>query len=151
VIFVPPNGDKPVTKLRVTISTGDDDLRRNSTVSAFVILKDGRRIESKPLNCNAKQQQCAGLPPKSKKVLEWTVTPAKSFTAEQVHRFGLTFKSGKGGPAGTADHWDITAVSVDYVAGGTTTSLLSLHYHGRNYPLKNGESWESEPKRASRR
>ena len=153
VIVVPLNGDKPVTKLRITLSTGTDGLRSNSTVSAFVILRDGRRIDSKPLNCNAKQQ-CAALPSKSTKTLEWTIAGKKAFTARQVHRFGLVFRSGKAGTGEAADKWDLTAVGVGYVAGGTSDSLLSVSYLGRDYGLKSGDSWEKEvvrPQRPNRR
>ena len=143
VIVLPLNREKPITKMRMILNTGADDLRRGSAVSAFVILKDGRRIESKPLNCTARG--CIGITAKSRKTLEWNVDPKTSFTAEQIRRVGLTFKSGKNGPFDTGDNWDLRALEVEYVAGGETATLLKLSNRGGVYRFKTDDSWESDP------
>jgi len=96
VIVLPMPAERKISKFRLILTTGEDDLRHNSSVSAFLILKDGRRIESKPLNCNGKQE-CAPFPANSRRKLEWSLGSKNAITADQIRRFGLSFRSGKAG------------------------------------------------------
>ena len=146
VIVSPPPKGKKITKLRLIMTTGEDDLRRNSTVSAFLILKDGRRVDSKPLNCRGKE--CAGFPSRSRRTLEWTLD-AKGATVrpEDLYRLGLAFRSGKAGPLDGPDNWDLSALEVEYIAGGDTTPLLNMRNRGDIYRFKNVDEWESAPLR----
>lgn len=145
VIIEPPRKGERITKLRLILTTGADDLRRNSAVSAFLILKDGRRVESKPLNCNRKQE-CNGFPARSRRTLEWTLdAKGTNVRPEDLYRLGLAFKSGKAGPLDGPDNWDLSALEVEYVAGGDTTPLLKLSNRGGIYRFKNVDEWTSEP------
>src|SRR5687768_3020775 len=52
--------DYSMTKMRITLVTGGDDLRYDSRVSAFIITRSGRRIQSPPLNCVRVNRNPAG-------------------------------------------------------------------------------------------
>jgi hypothetical protein len=134
VILAPPP-DKTVTRMRITVTTGADDLREGSTVSAFVVLKDGRRIQSGALNC--RKNDCDGLEAKSRETLVWTPSESDPFARDEIRRFGLTFESAKG------DEWALAALEVDATAGGRTKTLLKLDRPVRYFD--GSGSWESAP------
>ncbi|HEX6086088.1 MAG TPA: hypothetical protein VF266_16265 [Thermoanaerobaculia bacterium] len=131
--------------MRLIFNTGADDLRPGSAVSAFVILKDGRRVESKPLNC--RRDNCTGFQAKSRKTLEWTLDPKTTLRPEEIYRFGLALKSGRRGLFDTGDNRDLHALEVEYVAGSQTRLLLELSNRGGVYRFKSDDSWESDPLR----
>jgi hypothetical protein len=125
VILEPPR-DKVVKKVRMTVTTGADDFRRGSKLAAFVVLRDGRRIESETLKCD-------GLAAHSKKALVWRPSEYNPFAIDEIQRFGLTFH-------GTNDQWDLDALEVEATDGERTKTVL------RAKPVKhfrNGETWES--------
>lgn len=136
VILEPPH-DKVVSRMRITVTTGADDLRKGSTVSAFVVLKDGRRILSGALNC--RKNVCDALAPKSRQTFVWTTDDGDPFTREQIRRFGLTFESAKD------DEWDLAALAVDSTVDGRTKPLLELKSAVRHFD--GSGSWESAPMR----
>ncbi len=126
VILSPPP-DKVVRKVRMTVTTGADDFRRGSKLAAYVVLRDGRRVESGTLKCD-------GLAAHSKKTLVWHPNEYNSFAIAEIQRFGLTFR-------GTNDQWDLDALEVEATDGERTKVVL-----GAKKPVKhfrNGETWES--------
>jgi len=140
-----PRSERAVSRIRIKTVTGDDDLRRNSVVSAFLITKDGKRIESKGLNCRrdpAGNPVCEGFPNGMRKTLEWDLKAQNvSVLPGEIHRFGLHFKTGRTGPFDSADNWNLRSLEVEYVAGDKTLPLMKNTTAVR---FKTDEEWESD-------
>jgi len=157
IVAAPAHAPGAITKFRIIATTGADDLRENSEIKAFVILKDGRRVESKTLNCRVSarsgQRVCDAFPAKSRRTVEWAVDPRAVIRPDDVHRFGLAFQTGRKGPLDSADNWDLHVLEVEYVTAADparrdeagTFPLLKTGGRGYVYRFKTSDSWESEP------
>lgn len=159
-----------ITKLRITVVTGGDDLRDNSQLRAFLVTREGKRIESIPLNCDKHNAfRCAGIPDGTRRIFEWNLVGdevADTRPQEQkvqnlmigpvfvspaeVRRFGLSFQSNTGGFQ-TGDNWNLDKLEVEYVVtvgSGQSPAGTFLMFKGSGSPLyrfKTGEEWETEP------
>ena len=158
------DGGPPSTSMshmRITLVTGGDDLRYDSRVSAFLITRDGRRIQSPPLNCLSVQRngagwtssRCSRIPNGTRRTFVWNFNNIEYARPADVHRFGLAFESGNTGPFDTGDNWNLDSLEVEYfVAGGfeaktartEPTQLLRLSGTPL-YRFKSREEWESNP------
>ncbi len=146
VTVAPPRSERStISRIRIKTVTGNDDLRRNSVVSAFLITKDGKRIESKGLNCRrdpAGNPACEGFPNGMRKTLEWDLKAQNlSVLPSDIHRFGLHFKTGRIGPFDSADNWNLRSLEVEYVVGDKTLPLMKNTTEVR---FKTDEEWESD-------
>ncbi len=156
-------GKGRITKLRITVVTGSDDLRSNSDLRAFLITGDGRRIDSDVLNCE-KARHCEGIPDGTRRTFEWNLfteggegppNPEQAkgggtvFPAD-VRRLGLSFKS-YSGFGQTGDNWNLDKLEVEYVvATGSKTSpagTFSMYTNSGNplYRFKTKEEWDTGP------
>lgn len=153
-----------MTHMRITLVTGGDDLRYDSRVSAFLITRDGRRIQSPPLNCLTvernpsggwKASRCGGIPNGTRRTFVWNFNNIEYARAADIHRFGLSFESGRTGPFDTGDNWNLDRLEVEYFEGAWAsksgraepTQLLRL---APLYRFKSREEWESNPLGAPR-
>jgi hypothetical protein len=133
-----------ITTLRITVVTGSDDLRNRSRLLAFLILRDGRRIGPKSLNCtSADNDSCEGIPDGSQRIFQWELGGWGDISPADVHRFGLSFESN---PIGfdTGDNWNLDKLEVEYSTPAGTFTM----YKGSGHPLyrfKTKEEWETEP------
>lgn len=141
-----------VSRLRITMHTGGDDLRQQSHVAVFFITRDGRRIESKPINCNPRY--CEGMANNTRRTFEWDLQADQVVRPADIHRFGVSFTSN---PRmllmETHDNWNLDRIEVEYfVAVGDAAKAAGV------YPLLDRagrplmrfhtrEQWESEPLR----
>lgn len=156
VVVPVPEVPGAIRLIRIIATTGSDDLRRDSELRAFLLLKDGRRIESLALNCRKVREEtvCPSFPNGSRRTLEWRLDPpAPPVSASDIHRFGLSFKSGRSGPFDTGDNWNLNRLEVEYVVTSAdptrgitagTFPLLKLTEQ-RVHRFKTNETWESEP------
>ena len=154
-VVVAPVPEVPggIRVVRMITTTGTDDLRRDSQVTAFFLLKDGRRIESQALNCRVVEERkaCPGFANGSRHTLEWKIDPPAQVRPDEIHRFGLAFLSGRPGPLDSGDNWNLNKLEVEYVvskpdparniAAGTFPLLKLTRVHR----FKTNETWESEP------
>jgi len=160
-------GTGRITKLRITVVTGSDDLRSNSELRAFLITRNGTRYESPPLNCeNGDLSRCEGISDGTRRTFEWELadesfsektqnyTPSAKpditiFPAD-VRRFGLAFHSHNSGLQ-TGDNWNLDKLEVEYVvgAGGKASPAGTfLMYKNSGTPLyrfKTKEEWDTGP------
>jgi hypothetical protein len=111
----------PISTLRLYVRTGADDLRRESQVRAFLLLHDGRRVESKPLNRG--ERGCAGIPRGGEASYEWDFTPGARLRPQDIHRVGLAVVTGRRMISEAPDGWDLARITVEYsLPGGDDAS-----------------------------
>jgi hypothetical protein len=149
-----------MTRMRITLVTGGDDLRYDSRVSAFIITRSGRRVQSPPLNCvrvnrNASggwdASGCSRIPNGTRRTFVWNFNNIEHARPEDVHRFGLAFESGNTGPFDTGDNWDLDRLEVEYFVGawgsksGRAEPTQLLRSQAPLYRFKSREEWESNP------
>ena len=157
-----------ISKLRITVVTGSDDLRSNSELHAFLILQDGRRYESKALNCtNGDISQCQGIPDGTRRTFEWELVdeslnqiakgsqpppskPSITVFPADIRRFGLALRSHIN-VLQTGDNWNLNNLEVEYIVinGGMTSPAGTFTmYKNSGYPLyrfKTYEEWDTGP------
>ena len=153
-----------ISRIRVKTLTGGDDLRRESRVSFFVVRRDGGRVQSPPLNCVTRSgaavgagdpvqpERCQRLADHTRRTFEWDLSRERPpLKPGDVHRFGVSFESGRPGPFDTGDNWNLDSLEVEYVVepaepGGRAATRQMLRLSGRPlYRFKTREEWESEP------
>jgi len=153
----------PITKLRITVVTGGDDLRSNSELRAFLITSVGKRFESIPLNCdNGKLSLCHGIPDGTQRIFVWDVSAdcrevgpdpqqqAKGgclLVPAEIRRFGLLFQS-HNGLGQTSDNWNLNKLEVEYVIeGGSKPGTFPMFKASGDplYRFKSAEEWETDP------
>ena len=159
-------GEGRITKLRIIVVTGSDDLRSNSELRAFLIARDGRRFESQPLNCEKGDlSRCEGMSDGTRRTFEWnllteggevTQNPEQQVKSSimifpaDVRRFGLAFQTHIS-VLQSADNWNLDKLEVEYVVnvGGKASPAGTFSmYKGSGSPLyrfKTHEEWETEP------
>jgi hypothetical protein len=157
-----------IQNMRITLVTGNDDLRNKSRVSAFIITRDGRRIQSPPLNCRTVKRNltgpgwsgagCAGIPNNTRRIFEWKFDNVEYVRPTDVHRFGLSFEGGASNPFETGDNWNLDRLEVEYFAFALgdkarstgvgrlqPTQLLRPAAGKPMYRFKTREEWQSDP------
>ena len=155
-----------ITKLRITVVTGSDDLRSNSELRAFLITQNGKRFDSRPLNCqNGDLSRCEGISDGTRRTFEWNLLTdvveagqnpqlqAKSgatlFPAD-VRRFGLAFQTHINALQ-SADNWNLDKLEVEYVVdvGGKASpaGTFTMYKNSGNplYRFKTKEEWDTGP------
>jgi len=143
-----------ITLLRISVFTGDDDLRKGSQLRAFLVVRGGGTLESPPLNClfpsckiYPDDEGAEGFANGTTKTFEWAVSVLPS----EVYRFGLLFTSGKTNDFETPDNWNLNKVIVEYVVPlGSDQSPAGtfLMYTGSGKPLyrfKDRDEWRTDP------
>ncbi len=154
-----------IDHMRITVVSGGDDLRSSSRVSAFVITRDGRRIQSQPLNCLAVQRdpagggwnasRCANIANHTRRTFEWRFNSVEYVRPADIHRFGLAFETGRTGPFDTGDNWNLDSLEVEYFvvrgveaksAAARSEPVQLVRLSGAPlYRFKSREEWESNP------
>jgi hypothetical protein len=154
---VPGTHDGAITKIRISIQTGEDDLRTNSKFRAFLRTRDDRRIESDPLNCRRvveRETVCIGIPGGTRRTYEWELrTVVVPVYPQDIYTFGLTFETGSTGPFDSGDNWNVDRLEVDYIVTKgsvekhSPAGTFSLYRNSGSplYRFKTRDQWETDP------
>ena len=112
-----------ITNLELTIVTGGDDLRSDSSATAYIIVVAGNR--TREYSTQLKSETDPGWDNDTTHgPIAWNMPPG--VTTDNLSRLGIRMHSHENGLE-TSDNWDITSVLVTYpVDGGGQDVLVDL-------------------------
>jgi hypothetical protein len=109
-----------ITNLELTIVTGGDDLRGDSSATAYVIVGDGNRTREYSTQLKS-ETDSSWDNDTTHGPLVWNLPPGVS--TDNLSRLGIRMHSHEGFGE-TSDNWDITSVLATYPAGGGQAVLV---------------------------
>jgi hypothetical protein len=112
-----------ITTLELTVVTGGDDLRGDSSATASLIVGDGNRTREYSTQLKSETDSSWGNDTTHGPIL-WNLPPG--VTTDNISRLGIRLHSHEN-DGETPDNWDITSVHVTYpIDGGGQGVLLDL-------------------------
>jgi hypothetical protein len=112
-----------ITNLELTIVTGGDDLRGDSSATAYIIVVNGDRTEEYSTQLKPETDSSWGNDSTHGPIV-WNMPPG--VTTDNLSRFGIRLHSHEDATE-TSDNWDITSVLATYpVDGGGQAVLIDL-------------------------
>ncbi|TWP35925.1 hypothetical protein [Leekyejoonella antrihumi] len=112
-----------ITNLELTIVTGGDDLRADSSATAYVIVVDGNRTREYSTQLKSETDSSWGND-SSHGPIVWNMAPG--VTSDNLSRLGIRLHAHEDATE-TPDNWDITSVLVTYPGdGGGQVTLVDL-------------------------
>src|SRR5215469_16475602 len=105
--------ETPIATLEMTIVTGGDDLRGDSSSTAYIITVDGNRTKEYSTILKSETEPSWDNDTTHGPIV-WNMPPG--VTTENLSRFGIRMQSHEGGTE-TSDNWNITSVLVTYPDG----------------------------------
>lgn len=112
-----------ITNLELTIVTGGDDLRGDSSATAYIIVADGDRTSEYSTQLKS-ETDSSWDNDTTHGPIAWNMPPG--VTTDNLSRLGIRMHSHENATE-TSDNWDITSVLVTYpVDGGGQDVLVDL-------------------------
>jgi hypothetical protein len=112
-----------ITNLELTIVTGGDDLRGDSSATAYIIVVDGNRTREYSTQLKS-ETDSSWDNDTTHGPISWNMPSI--VTTDNLSRLGIRMHSHENGTE-TSDNWDITSVLVTYpVDGGGQDVLVDL-------------------------
>lgn len=113
----------PISNLEVTIVTGGDDLRGDSSSTAYIIVVENGRTKEYSTILKSETDPSWDNDTTHGPIV-WNMPPG--VTTDNLSRFGIRMQSHESG-AETSDNWNITSVLVTYPDGtGGQSELIEL-------------------------
>jgi hypothetical protein len=130
----------PITNVNITIVTGEDNLREDSSATAWILFVDGN--ETKEYSTVLKTEtEHAWEESTTHGPIGWNLPPG--MTSENISRFGIRMQSHEHG-AETSDNWNINSVLVTYPDGSGGSAILVDQAGGPLVRLTGSEpAWET--------
>jgi hypothetical protein len=130
-----------IPNLEITIQTGGDDLRGDSSATAYMLVVKGTEIKEYSHILKSETDQSWGNDTTHGPIV-WNLAPG--ITDENISRFGIRMQSHESGTE-TSDNWDIASVLVTYPDGQGGQSVLIELAGGSLVRLTGSEpQWETE-------
>jgi hypothetical protein len=109
-----------IPNLEITIVTGSDNLRSDSSATAYVLVVEGN--ETKEFSTILKSEAESEWGNETTHgPIAWNLPPG--ITNENISRFGIRMQSHEGGTE-TSDNWNINSVLVTYPDGSGGQAVL---------------------------
>ncbi len=114
---MPQNLDQQVSKLHISITTGDDDVRSQSNVYGIAVILQGQQINSfsKSLNDGANWKNG------STHDADLEIAQVR---VRDIQAFRIVFSSGQPDPFATQDNWNMDRIIITYKLDDGTDDIL---------------------------
>jgi hypothetical protein len=130
-----------ITNLELTIVTGGDDLRGDSSATAYIIVGDGGRTSEYSTQLKSETDSSWDNDSTHGPIV-WNMPPG--VTTDNLSRLGIRMHSHENFPE-TSDNWDITSVLVTYPIDGGGQAVLVDSSGGPLARLTGSEPfWETD-------
>jgi len=111
----------PIPTLEITVNTGDDDLRGDSTATAYILVSHGGNTREYSTILKKESDPSWGNNTSNGPIL-WNMPPG--VTDKNIKRFGIRLQS-HNNAVETDDNWNINSVLVTYPGpGGAQVQLI---------------------------
>jgi hypothetical protein len=129
-----------ITNLDITVVTGEDNLREDSSATAWILVIEGK--ETKEYSMVIKTETDPEWKNNSTHgPIGWNVP--QGISNENISRFGIRMQSHESGTE-TSDNWNINTVQVTYPDGGGGNAVLVDQAGGPLVRLTGSEpAWET--------
>ena len=111
-----------ITNLELTVGTGGDDLRGDSSATAYIIVVEGDRTKEYSTTLKSETDHSWDNDTSHGPIV-WNMPPG--VTTDNLSRLGIRMHSHENGTE-TSDNWDITSVLVTYPAAGGEAVLVDV-------------------------
>lgn len=109
-----------IPNLEVTVVTGSDNLRGDSSATAWILVIEGNETKEYSITLKT-EEESEWANGTTHGPIVWNVPPG--VTSENISRFGIRMESHESGTE-TSDNWNINSVLVTYPDGGGQAILV---------------------------